>query len=300
MEFIRSSLIKGRTAATETLSVDLPTNPLSHLIITLAGYNVTDETTLAEVLGFINKITITQYGRTVMDLESEDLYGLNCYLFKRRPVLYGKIATDNQMRALSLIVPFGRKIYNPSECFPGTKKGEITLQLNYTAPTTSLDNGVIDIEAVELPGATPEQYLKSTLLTVSAPGATGPNDIELPIGNDIIAIQQRMTTFPAASSHVFGIDESKILVDNKEYGFVGNKAVSLLGDLINIVDSQHGTIAAQGSIEPLNIVYLDFDPVRNNEFLLKTSGKSSVKLRAEMGVDEASYISIFELVNTRG
>ena len=211
--------------------------------------------------------------------------------------MYGKIATDNQERSISLIVPFGRKLFNPSECFPATRKGELTLQLDYTAPSSSADNGVIDIEAVELLGATPHRFLKSTMLTVTAPGATGDNDIDLPIGNDVVCIQERMTTFPAASSHTFGINESKVLLDNKEYGYVGNKACSLLADLISKVETQHGTIAAQGSILPLNIVWLDFDPLGDDNFLLKTSGKSSFKLRANMGVDEASHISVFELVS---
>jgi len=297
MEFTRSSLVKGRTAATEVLSLDLPINPLSHLIISLQGLNVTDEATLDEILAFINKVTISQYGKTVMSLESEDLYGLNCYLFKNRPVLYGKIATDNQARILSLIVPFGRKLFNPAECFPATRKGEFTLSLDYTLPSASIDGGLLDIEAVELPGASPERYLKATTLTVTAPGATGDHDVDLPIGNDILAIQERMTTFPAASSLTFGINESKILVDNKETFYLGNKACSLLGDMINRIDTQHGTLAAQGSILPLNILWLDFDPAGDSNYLLKTSGKSSVKVRLNMGVDEASYLSLFELVN---
>lgn len=300
MEFIRSSLIKGRTSATEVLSVDLPTNPLSHLIITISGYNTTDEATLAELIAFINSVSVTQYGRTVMNLQSEDLYGLNCYLFKHRPVLVGKLATDNLFRSLSLIVPFGRKVYDPNECFPATKKGELTLSLDLTELATSIDNGVLDIEAVELLNASPARYLKATTLTVAAPGATGDNDIAIPIGNDIIAIQERMTTFPQASSHAFGINESKILVDNREYGYVGNKACSLLAEMLFKLETQHGAIAAQGVINPLNILYLDFDPVGNDEYLLHTAGKSSVKLRADMGVDEASYISIFELVNVGG
>lgn len=296
MEFIRSSLLKDHTSATEVKKIDLPVNPLSHLIITLDAYNATDEATLAELLAFVNKVTITHRGTTIINAESEDLYGVNCKLFGNRPVLTGKIATDNQLRTLSLIVPFGRKIFNPDECFPSTKKGELTLSLDMTAPATSADNSTLNIEAVELVGANPNKYLKTSMLTASAPGATGENDIDLPIGNDIACIQIRMTTFPGASSHTYGVDVAKILVDNKEFGYSSARAQCLVGDNIFHFDTQHGVIAAQGAIPPTNIIYLDFDPAKDNNYLLKTSGKSSVKARLDMGVDEATYLTILELV----
>jgi hypothetical protein len=298
-EFIRSSLLRDYTTATEVKKIDLPVNPLSHLIISMDAYNATDEATLAELLAFINKVTVTQMGKTVVDLQSEDLYALNCYLYHRRPVLYGKIATNDQARILSLIVPFGRRMFDPAECFPATKKGELTLTLDMTVPATSADNSTLNIEAVELVGANPANYLKSTVATIAAPGATGDNDWEVPIGNKIVMLQIRMTTFPAASSHTFGVDLAKVLVNNKEYGYSAARAQCLVGDLINIVDTQHGTIAAQGSIEPLNVVWLDYDPRGDGNWLLETAGKSSVKVRMEMGVDEATYVTVAELVSAR-
>jgi hypothetical protein len=295
MQFIRSSLLKDHTTATEVKKIDLPVNPLSHLLISIDGYNATDEATLAEIIAFINKIEVTKMGTTILYCESEDLYGVNCYLYKKRPVLSGKLATDNLHRGLTLIVPFGRKIFDPSECLPATRKGELTLTLDTTVPATSWDNSTLNIEAIELVGATPDKHLKVSQSNIAAPGATGDNDFELPIGNQIVAIQVRMTTFPAASSHTFGADTCKILVDNKEYGYSLARAQCLVGDLIFHVDTQHGTIAAQGTINPDNIVYLDFDPRGDGNFLLDTAGKSSVKLRMNMGVDEATYVTIIEL-----
>lgn len=296
MEFIRSSLVRDRTAATEVLKLDLPVNALSHLIISLDMYNATDEATLAEVLAFINSVTVTHSGKTVISGQSEDLYAVNARMFGRRPVLTGKIATDNQLRCLSLIVPFGRKIFNPEECYPATRKGELTLSLDYTAPATAADNGTLNIEAVELVGATPRHYMKTVMSTISAPGATGDNDWDMPIGNEIIAAAIRMTTWPGASSHTFGVDMAKVLVENREYGYAAARAQCLAGDLISQYETQHGTIAAQGFITPASVVWLDFDPARDGNFLLDTKGKSSVKMRLEMGVDEATYVTLLERV----
>lgn len=296
MDFIRSPLVINRTAATEVLPRDLPVNPISHINIMLEGYNATDEATLAEILAFINKVEVTHMGKTIISLESEDLAGLNCYLFKRHPILTQNVATDNATRLLCLVVPFGRRIFDPEECYPATKKGELQFSLDYTAPSSSMDNGILNIETVELPGAAPSRYLKSTMLTVTAPGATGDNDVDLPIGNDIVALQLRMTTFPATSSHTYGINRARVMVDNSEYGYADASAQGLVGDGIFHLQSLPRDIAAFGDILPDNIVWLDYDPHQDGNFLLKTAGKSRVLVRLNMGVDEASYLSIFELV----
>lgn len=297
MDFIRSSLVKDRTAATETLKVDLPVNALSHLIISLDAYNATDEATLAEIVAFITNVTVTHSGRTITSMTGADLYALNCFLYGRRPVLTGKLATDNLHRCLSLIVPFGMRTFDGQDCYPSSRKGEVTLSLEYTAPATAADNGTLNIESVELVGASPQTYLKSVMSTISAPGATGENDFELPIGNDILAMLLRLTTWPGASSHTFGVDVARVLVDNQESGYASARAQCLTGDLIFHYDTQHGAIAAQGVVQPDNVLILDYDPHRDGEWALKTEGKSSVKLRMEMGVDEATYVTILERVS---
>jgi phage FluMu protein gp41 len=296
MEFIRSNLIKDRAAATEVISKDLPTNPLSHIIITLDVYNATDEATLAEILAFINKVEVLHSDKTVLSLESEDLAALNQYLYKRHPILTQNDAADNTARGLSLIVPFGRKIFDPNECFPATSKGELTLYVNTTVPGTSCDNGQINIEAVQLIGANPTRYLKSSMKTVAAPGATGENEVELPIGNKIACVQVRMTTFPATSSHTYGVAGIKLKKNDDEYGYANARAHCLVGDGIFHQNSLPRDIAAFGDILPANVIWLDYSPDHSDNFLLETKGASRVHLVLDMGVDEATYISIFELV----
>jgi len=296
MEFLRTNIILDRTSATEVYPKDLPINPLSHLIVTMDGFNVTDEGTLAELLAFINTITVTHSGKVVYGMQSEDAYAQNCYLFGNRPVLTGKLVTDNLNRSLSLIIPFGRKLYNPEECYPATRKGELTLTLDLTALATSWDNGVLNVDAVELPGATPQRYLKSTLQTISAPGKTGPNDIGLPIGNQIVAMCVRMTSWYAAAASTLGVEYVQTLVNNQQFGIAYAKSQCLIGENILLFDTQHGAIAAQGLIQPAHCMFVDFDPNKDGQFFLETEGKSSVTLRLDMGVDEATNLSIYELV----
>jgi len=297
MDFIRSSLLKDHVMATEVWKKDLPTSALSHLIITMDGNMLVDELTLAEALAFINKVEVTRSGVTVVALESEDLYGADCYLYRNRPVFTQKAYGANLLATLSLIVPFGRKIYDPNECYPATKKGDLTLTVDTTLPVTTLENAELNIETIELPGANPRRHLKCSPMPVSAPGKLGDNDIELPIGNDIVCIQVRMTTMADIVNNTFGVNGVSILVENKQFGYSYARAQCLIGDMINLLETQHGTIAAQGTVQPANIVYVDYDPVRNDELLLHTAGKSSVKIRLDMGVDEVTNLTLMELVN---
>lgn len=297
MEFIRSALVKDRTTATEKLQRDLPTHPISHLIITLDGYNVTDETTLAEFLAFLNSVTVSHNGKTIHYSQSEDLYGLNAYLFRRLPILEGRVATDNQRRVLGLIVPFGRRIFDADECFPASSKGELTLEVDTTVPATSIDNSTLNIEVVQLPEASPQRYLKCNTKTISAPGATGDNEVELPIGNKLAALQLRMTTFNQASSHSYGVDSISTYLNEQEHGFAYARTQCLVTDMISRIGCPSATVAAQGTVLPANIVWADFDPNSDGNYLLETQGASRCHAVLNMGVDEATYLTTMELVD---
>lgn len=295
MDVLRTNILRRHTTATEVKQIDLPIDPISHLIITLDGYNATDEATLAEILAFINNINVSKMGKTIFDLESEEIYALNCWITGKQPMLTGKLATDNYHRALSLVIPFGRKLYDPNECLPASKKGELTLTLDMTVPSTSMDNSLLNVECVSLPGASPKQRLKCTHRAVSAPGATGESQIDIPIGNQIALIIARLTTFPTTSSHAFGINEFSILKNNKEHHFVATDSLALLADMAKYIANQGNTIAAQGLYAPDNTLFLDFDPDKDGKMLLDTKGLSSCIIEANYGVDEAQTISFVEL-----
>ncbi len=295
-DFIRSNILDARTMATETFIVDLPVNPVSHLIMTLEGFNAIDEATIAEILSFINTIDIRHSGIQVLNLESEDLAALNLYLFGTGGLALAPSATDNQHLAYSLIIPFGRTLYNPSECFPATRKGEFSIKFDTTIPATSWDNAVISLSAVELPGANPQHFLKSTLLSIAAPGATGEQDIDLPIGNDLLAILIGMTSFAGTSELLFGADDLRLLVDNKERNIVSSKSAELAGEMLTRVTASHRSNAAQGGLIPNTYIWMDFDPTKDGNYAVDTRGASRIHLRINYGVDEALNIAPIELV----
>jgi hypothetical protein len=296
MEFIRSNLIKDRASATEVFEKDLPTNPLSHLILAQSCCQAADEATLAEMLAFINSVEVTRCGVTVLSLESEDLWALNAYLYRRPPIATNNITTATATRTIGLVIPFGRNIFDPAECHPATKKGDLTLRVNTTVIATAAITGIYSVEAVELIDAQPTHYLKSTKIALPAPGATGERDVELPTGNEIVAIGIRRTSGPAVTTHVYGVQNARLLVDNKEYGYASARAQCLDADWGLRAGGLPSNMLLQQQILPPMMFWMDFDPNGDGKWLVDTKGKSSVKLRLDMGVNEAVWLTLVERV----
>lgn len=296
MEFIRSTILDAHTMAAEVKTYDLPINPISHLVLTVEGHALTDEPTIADILGFINLITVRHTGIQIINLESEDLALLNLYLFGSGGLALAPGYTEaNQYLAYSLIIPFGRKLYNPEECFPATRKGEFQITLDTELPAGEFDDALMSISAIQLPEATPARHLVSTLFSITNPGDTGEHDIDLPIGNDLLACLIRMTSFPAADAVVFGLDDLRLLFDNRELDIVSSKAPELAGEMINRVNGTVRTTLVQGGLIPNTCIWMDFDPTKDGQYMVNTRPAARVHLRVKYGVDEAVFIAPLEL-----
>jgi hypothetical protein len=295
-EFIRSNILDAHTMATEVLTEDLPVTPISHLVITMEGHCITDEATIAELLAFINSVAILHHGVQIINLESEDLAALNLYLFGTAGLSNNPHFGTTTYLSYSLIVPFGRTLFNPEECFPATRRGEFQIVLDTTIPAGSWQGGLISLSAVSLPEATPARHLKATLLSVAAPGATGENDVILPIGNDLLACLIGMTSMGGDADELWGVDDARVLFDNKELGIVSAKAPELAGEMMTRVAGTVRAIPAQADIIPAKYLWMDFDPTRDGQYMIDTRAAARLKLRLNMGVNEALNIVPVELV----
>ncbi len=295
-QFLRSVILDAHTMATEVKTVELPSDPLSHLLFTVEFYNATDEATFAEILGFINKISVLDKGGSIISLESEALACLNLYLYGAGGIRIAPVSGDNQHDAYGLIIPFGRRTFNPDECYPGRKKGDVTLVLDTTVPATTLDNALISISAVALPDATPSRYMKATQRNLSAPGATGEFDAELAMGNDLLALLVGMTSFAGASEYLFGADDLSLIANNRQEAIVSAKAPELFTEMLPRIGGATRLLAGMGGLIPATHTWMDFDPTRDGEFAFATDGLTDLKLRIGYGVNEALTVSQIELV----
>jgi len=299
MKFINSVIAQDETAAVDTVYTwDLPVSPLSHLIVTHKCLNsAAIEATKFEIENFIKKIEVLYKGASVLSLSGVELDTYNAFTLRNLPILLNQVATDNGVRALTLIVPFGRKLFNPKECNPETKKGELQLQIttNSAAATPNTDGHMLQIEAVELPEASPTQFVKVTTLT-KTPTATGLHDVNLPTGNKMIGVGLHATTVPIGTTWTKSISYVQLLVNNVEYDYAKANWEALHGMLINKIGHREPYDLDADHDHYLDAALLDFDPLGDDSYLLDTAPMASLKLRIYADVADAILLHPIEIV----
>ncbi len=235
-QILRTTLIPNRTipAAGETEGQDLPVNPISHLVVTLRALNndLVASNFRPSVLDYLSKFTnfqVTYRGASVVNADPMDLAMLVAHYTGHYPSQGQVTEVDNDVRALSLVIPFGRRLYNPVECFPATRRGDLRLQWTAGADPTGLDTYTMLVESVELLEARPERFVKITE-TQRIMQLGDVNEVELPIGNKILGILLRAFTFPTGASQNSSYGSLSLEVDNVETVYSGTNWESLHGE----------------------------------------------------------------------
>jgi hypothetical protein len=295
MDFLRSVIVQDVTPAADgSYTYDLPVNPVSHIILAIKALNVTDEASEAHLAALVTNIEVLHRGTSIMQFSAADLLAIDHVIFGKSPLLLNQIATDNATRALILIIPFGRSIYNPSECFPESKAGELQLRLTVDIATTEADGLILQVEAIELLGASPSRHLKITTLS-KTPSATGACDVDLPIHNVYAGLLLFSTTIPATTAWTTTVNQVKLLADNTEKLYSLSNWISLHGELLNRPGHEPGYIAADGNDHIANYSFMDFAPGNSDEFLLDSRPLSALKLRVTAGDTNVLRVLPFEL-----
>lgn len=217
MEYRHTVLLDDVTAADGQRDDELPINPISHIIYTLRWLNSGTDTkaTLSQILGALENVSIVQGGRTMISLSGDDLFRLNTLFMGFEPIQENVTRLDNAARHLSLIIPMGRKLYDPNECFPATSRGELFLSHTLDIADTGYDGLTLQIEVVELPEARPQNHLTYTTIS-HTPSASGDSDISLPIGLKYLGMLLFSTTIPTATSFTTTVNQVTLLADNFE------------------------------------------------------------------------------------
>ncbi|GAI79121.1 unnamed protein product, partial [marine sediment metagenome] len=95
-------------------------------------------------------------------------------------------------------------------------RGELVLQVSYASSFVGIDDGQLQVEAVELPDAHPERFLKMTTSHVT-PTGDKEFDVELPIGNQISDIVLWGTTIPSSEVTTRSIAKIQVRKNNSEF-----------------------------------------------------------------------------------
>lgn len=319
--FLHQVLVQDETLAVSTTRTDdLPVNPLSMILLTIKNLNdtgtITDWSLLTTLLDQIARVEVLFQGSAVVSGSLADLARLNGLLIGRGPRQLRAAHTNNDIRGITVPILLGRKPYWLNECFPAVRRGELQLQITSSAAQTGLDTLILQIETVELPGATPSQFLKYTTIS-KTPSATGDHDVDLPIGNRIAGALLFGTTVPNGTSYNASFGQTRLLVDNVEsmYARTNWETLNGLAQLrcegsIHNADHQHvsdvAAAYAQFQLTDEQVInpsflesygFLDFDPLTDGNFFLDTKGRARVHLRITADAADAIRILPLELVD---
>ena len=288
------------TASADITPVDLPVNPISHLILTLASTkNVAAQATALgrvaiPIVQQITDISVRHRGEHIIQGTLEDIMVASLLLTGTPPAV-GEIAqADNQVQFVSITIPFARKLFDHEEAFPATQRGNLRFHMTAGAISSLYDAASWSLEAVELIEDSPKQFFKYTTST-RAITATGRQRVPLPIGNPLLGVllADPSDETDATMSYAFG--KVKIMKDNVEQYFAESNWENLRATLVNRAPHWHlafGHNHAQASADtvtgeeiqltadrsPLQYGLLDFDPLKDGSYALDTAGSASLDL----------------------
>jgi len=317
-EFIHSVLAQNEAVAQNTvISYDLPVNPLSFILLTLRfQQNKADlQADWDNIDAAIAKVEVLFKGSAIFSANGSDIEALSAMLLGYVPWINNRLGDDDEYTYFTFLIPMGRKLYSPVECFPRSTRGELILQITYQAAFSEIDNVSAQIETIELPEAAPDRYLRVTTLSVT-PTAAGEMDIELPIGNLLAAVLFFGTTVPLADANLQTLTYSQLLVNNvrRYFSHTNFECWRQLGGFHQYPPIAHGyhihqldgatyaqymdtSVVKYRDDRTIQHLFWDFDPTKDGQYLFDTAGKSDVVARVFAGDTSAIRVLPCELVS---
>lgn len=282
------------------MSFDLAVNPLSVLLLVLRPLN--DTTTLADfasymnIAGAMNRIAVLHNGVSVISMTGRDAAALAFFRHGVITMQANHDNTTNERRSFILPIWLGNEAYSQTSCFPASKRGELQLEIDFDIAATGYDGLRFGMETIELPGAKPKEYERKVQLSATF-GATGLNDVELPLGNLNRGLLLFGTTPFAGASPAPTWGRIATYIDNEQVNYsahdfeVAHMMSTLMGGQPPAVDEHiHGTtvdgnagtsiptigaphhVGSSGGWE--NYCYINFDPTGDDMYSLETKGAS--------------------------
>lgn len=317
-EFIHSVLAQNETATAGTvISYDLPVNPLSFILLTLAFQQDKADVQLDwdKVDAMISKVEVLYKGSPVYSSNGSDLEAVDQNLLGYEPWISNRLGADDEYTFYCFLIPLTRFLYSPDECFPRSTRGELILQITYAAAFTDIDNVRAQIETVELPEASPSRYLRITTLSVT-PTAAGELDVELPIGNKLAGVLFFGTTIPLANVNTQTLTYSQLLIDNvrhyisqtnyecwRQQAALRHKPPIAHGYHFHQLDDaayaqyMDTAVVKYRNDRSIQHLYWDLDPTRDGLYLLDTAGASDIVARIYAGDTSALRVLPLEVVS---
>src|SRR3990170_2573013 len=235
-QILRTTLIPDAIQAADgVVGADLPVNPLSAILITVKALNLNAAggaySRVSGLLSMITNVRITYRGASPIDGSLTPLAVIMARLTGRAPFQPSHSNVIDTIRSITVPLVLGRRMYDPMECFPASRRGDLVLNLTTDVLTADLDNLILQLETVELLDAKPERFTKITTIA-QVFNATGEHDVELPIGNDLLGVLLQGPIVPTGASYNAWWGNTRLQVDNVETIYSTTQWETLHGELL--------------------------------------------------------------------
>lgn len=316
--FIRSVLRNRVTIALSAIDDSiLPPNPISHILLSIRFQTLAANTlpTLLNIFSSLTSIDVLHRGTAVFSMRPADLWAYMIGHGLGTAMPFRNQNAINSSGFITLVIPFGRSLYDPDECFPCTRAGELILRLTRAASDTNIAAPTFSVCTVELPEAAPKRFLRGTTLTFT-PAATGDNDFQLYPSTVYTGLLVFSTTVPTGTVFTTTADRLQLLLNNIQYDFAQANFEDVWGEWLNRdglyavwqehihleniaaaytqnVDTNAGRIATH----PLSsYIWMDFDPTRDLLYAIDARNIARVTLRVNAGDTSAVRVMPQEMI----
>jgi hypothetical protein len=283
-------------AAGENGPFDLPVNPVSYLLLHVRATATVNAADLAQLLGHITSISVGFKGTQIVHMSGVDLLRAVHHLWGRTINIENFGAVAPALVSFTLPIPFSRVRFIAREAFPATRRGEFTVSITRSEALTNIASPMFAIESVQLLEAEPTQFVK--MVTLSRSIVAGDADFELPIGNPLIGLQIFSPIAMGAPPISETIRRIRLLLDNVEFNYA-DAAFDILRDYGYSRGFDFNEYIGLPSLLR-HYAYMDFDPLRDDAYLIETEGRASVRLRIVPDVAGLVRVSPIELVRLPG
>ncbi|MGH9969073.1 MAG: hypothetical protein ACREBG_14900 [Pyrinomonadaceae bacterium] len=313
-----SVAVQEKAVAADGIEVfDLAVNPLSAVLLNIRPLN--DTGTLAnfknglDLAAAFNRISILHKGAAVFSMKGEDACALNYYRHGMTPYEANGDDVDNERRCMTLPILLGKFAYDQNSCFPASKRGELTMELDIDVADTGYDGFRYSVETIELIDAKPKEYERKTSISKTF-AATGFQDFDLPNGNVVRGLQLFGTTAFDGASPVPTWGRIELVLDNQQLGYASSD-FEVLHQLSQLMGRQSPVALSHlHEFEPVagvrtlgvprmvgkngwdNYAYMDLDPTRDDTYAVNTAGSSSFLLRANVETADAARVVMIERI----
>lgn len=281
----------------QVATIQLPVNPISYLALTLQVTAAAISPTLNNLLAAFRNIEVLFKGTSIFSMTGTDLARMQHALWGRPVPVFGFNQVAPTLIRFTLFIPFGRVPWWPEEAFPPTRSGELQLRVTYAAAFTNFTLPVETVTSCEILDASPKRFCKLTTVFDGNVAVGDRQQIDLPIGNPILGVLMFGNTFPGAAM-TSTIRRLKLLLDNVEsqYSLVEHDPLLALPMYRADFPNQYNITDTDWA----QYIYLDFDPLRDGSYALRTEGRARVTLEFRADAADAVRVIPVELITLAG